>query len=34
MAADPNPEVELKNLAVDLKKATDEVKTFAEKAET
>ena len=34
MAADPNPEVELKNLAIDLKKATDEVKTFAEKAET
>jgi HK97 family phage major capsid protein len=34
MADDPNPEVELKNLAIDLKKATDEVKTFAEKATT
>ena len=31
MADDPNPEVELKALATDLKKATDEVKTFAEK---
>ena len=32
--ADPNPEVELKALVVDLKKATDDVKTFAETAQT
>ena len=34
MATDPNPEVELKALVVDLKKATDDVKTFAETAQT
>jgi HK97 family phage major capsid protein len=36
MADDPNPtpDAELKALAVDLKKATDEVKTFAEKSQT
>jgi HK97 family phage major capsid protein len=33
MADDPDPMVELKNLSADLKKATDEVKTFAEKAQ-
>lgn len=34
MADDPNPEVELKALAVGFKKATDEVKAFAEKYQT
>lgn len=34
MATEPAPEAELKTLALDLKKATDEVKSFAERAQT